>query len=342
MAFCLGRGLFFIMKERQSRFKPYKKKNRYYNSEREKQPGFAFDTLYMVLGSLLHRVRDAFRGAHQWGLHEKPIERSSSLAVTWIGHSTFLIQVGGINFLIDPLFGNASFIFQRLLPPGISLDDLPDIDCVLISHNHRDHMEKSALLRLKEKNSPLIFVPSGLGQWFDCRGFKQVNEFDWWEQREFTPVQDRPVVRCTFLPAQHWSQRALLDKNISLWGSWIIECNGYTIYFAGDTTYSGHFKAIAEEFPHIDLAILPIGPCEPNSVLKHSHMNAQEAGQAFCDLNASHFIPMHWGTFHFGVEPFDLPIKRLSGWWNEHDDELAGKQLHVCKVGQRIKFDNIL
>lgn len=291
----------------------------------------------MLLSSIKYRVRHLFRDVSEWCAHENPVEKSKKLSITWIGHSTFLIQVDNTNILLDPIFGNASLLFKRILPPGILRNNLPHIDYVLISHNHRDHMEKSTLNYLKKRNNPMIFIPSGLGKWFRNRGFKRFNEFMWWEQKEYKIDNSDVSIKCTFLPAFHWSQRAMFDKNTSLWGSWIIECNGYTIFFAGDTTYSEHIKYIAKEFSHIDIALLPIGPCEPNSLLKDAHMDADDAIKAFCDLGAQHFIPMHWGTFHFGAEPFDLSIKRLNILWSENN-KLSKKQLHVFKVGQRINF----
>jgi L-ascorbate metabolism protein UlaG (beta-lactamase superfamily) len=325
------------MKKKLVRVMPHKNSSRFYNDGETQQKGFLLDAFCMFLGSLVYRFRDSFKGS--WVDKNEPIERSKGLAITWIGHSTFLIQVGGVNILTDPVFGNIFWFFSRVLPPGISLSKLPPIDVILISHNHHDHMECESLLELKKNREPQVLVPLGNKSWFcDCN-FKQVTELNWWEQKEVLLSDDHSMnLRITFLPAKHWSQRGIFDKNRSLWGSWMIECNGHTIYFAGDSTYSKHFTLIAQEFPRTDVALLPIGPCEPRSWLKHTHMDSQEAGQAFLDLNAKHFIPMHWGTFHFGAEPFDLPIIRLTTWWQSNTNRLSTKIIHLPKVGQRICF----
>lgn len=316
---------------------PHRNSSRFYNDGETQQKGFVLDAFCMFLGSFVYRFRGAFRNS--WVAKNEPIERSKQLVITWIGHSTFLIQVGGFNILTDPVFGNISWFFPRIFPPGIPFNKLPSIDVVLLSHNHRDHMECASLLALKRSREPHVVVPLGNKAWFCNCNFKQVTELNWWEQKEIVFSDDSSMnLRLTFLPAKHWSQRGIFDKNRSLWGSWMIECNGYTIYFAGDSTYSQHFTLIAQEFSRTDVALLPIGPCEPRSWLKHTHMDAQEAGQAFLDLNAKHFIPMHWGTFNFGAEPFDLPMTRLKTWWDNNTNRLSTKIIHLPKVGQRICF----
>lgn len=275
-----------------------------------------------------------------WLHYEAPMSISDAPRITWLGHATFLIQIGGINILTDPIFGNLSFLFPRILPSTIILDNLPRIDVILISHNHRDHMDRDSLLALKNKHKDVqVLVPWGDKAWFDYRGFTQVTEYMWWEAHGVrSQLMRNSVVNFTFLPAWHWSQRGLFDKNKSLWGSWMIECNGYQIYFAGDTAYSPHFKAIARKFTTIDVALMPIGPCEPRPWMKRSHVDAQEACQAFIDLNAQVFIPMHWGTFAFGEDHFGLPIDRLKDAWSGRS-ELGSKQLHMVKVGQGLELE---
>ena len=116
----------------------------------------------------------------------------------------------------------------------------------------------------------------------------------------------------------------------------MIQVGDHTIYFAGDTAYSPHFKAIADEFPTIDVALLPIGPCEPRDWMRHTHLDAHEAVQAFIDLKACHFIPMHWGTFGFGNDHTQLPIERLAQAWKDREHELSHGKLQVIKAGQPV------
>jgi L-ascorbate metabolism protein UlaG (beta-lactamase superfamily) len=258
--------------------------------------------------------------------------------VTWIGHSTFLIRAGGKAILTDPIFDTLFYIlrFKRLTPPGLALTSLPPIDAVLISHNHPDHMDESAIWALKESHDPLFLVPQGDKAWFDRRGFERVRECTWWETYELSPT-----VRCTFLPAIHWSRRGLFDHNRSLWGGWMIEersSSPRSLYFAGDTAYGTHFKAIAEAYSHIDVALMPIGPAEPYELMRCSHMNPEEAGQAFLDLGAHCMVPMHWGAYNLGVEHPLEPIKRLQSWWKLNSRELQERLLWCMKIGETKLF----
>ncbi len=314
---------------------PHVQNGRFYNYPNEVPEGFLFRSCYIYLKSYINRF---FYHPHtdSWRMKIKPIKRSVKPVITWIGHSTFLIQMNGINILTDPIFGDATSLFPRILQPGITLADLPPIDYVIVSHNHLDHMDEPALLVLKERNPHCYFlVPLGDKAWFDKKEFVNVREYTWWQQDSFTSKHDQ--ISFTFLPAFHWSQRGMFDKNKSLWGSWMIEIGGKKIYFGGDTAYSHHFKQIGHEFGPIDYAIMPIGPCEPHKWMKLSHANARESYQGFKDLNAKHFIPMHWGTFYFGTDSFDMPITLLKKVWQEHlNDGVLPEQLHILKAGQRI------
>ena len=244
-----------------------------------------------------------------------------------------------MNILTDPIFSDLMYIYPRNAKPGISLENLPKIDFILISHNHKDHMEKSSILALRKYN-PVILVPKGNRRWFDKKGFEKVFERDWWQEGSF-PLGDSDLekIKISFLPAIHWSGGGIFDVNRSLWGSWMIECAGLKIYFAGDSAYSKHFKQIGEKFTSIDLALMPIGPNEPRELIKYSHVNAQEAVQAFIDLNANHFIPMHWGTFRFGKDSFLAPIEKLKKHWKEKEEFLKKQNLHILKFGQQLAFD---
>jgi len=317
--------------------RPHSENKRFYNHEGEKLKGFVIPTAYMYLRSLFGGKYRRPRNAADWVAQEKPVSCSLEPRVTWIGHASFLIQVGNLNIITDPVFGNASFLFNRILPPGISVAQLPNIDFVLLSHNHIDHMDAKSLFLLKGHSGITMLVPHGDKAWFDRRGFERARELTWWEQYS-TTSPDGKNVRFTFLPAAHWSQRGFFDKNKSLWGSWMIEYNAHTLYFAGDTAYSNHFKAIGHEFSAITTALMPIGPCEPRSLMQHSHLDAHQAGTAFLELGAQNFIPMHWGTFSFGLDRFDTPIVYMRKWWDGNRDHLGDKRLHVVKAGQPVRF----
>lgn len=333
-----GKTLYSLfMKNIIQRIYPYVKSGRFYNYPNEVPEGFLLRSIYIYLQSFVHRCLQHPQ-AVDWHTYAKVNKRSFHPVITWIGHSTFLIQIAGLNILTDPIFGDATSLFPRILKPGIELSQLPPIDYVLISHNHLDHMDAPALFVLQEQHPQCRYlVPLGDKAWFDQRGFTQVREYTWWQQDSFDLAEDTGI-RFTFLPAFHWSQRGLFDKNRSLWGSWMIEVDGKKIYFAGDTAYSRHFKIIGQEFDRIDCAIMPIGPCEPHKWMKLSHVNAQEAFQGFLDVGATHFIPMHWGTFYFGTDTFDASLKALQTVWHEQakHNVVLQEQLHPMRAGQTI------
>lgn len=317
-----------------SRILPYFFRGRFNNYQNEASEDSLSRSILMYFSSLLVRHKDDKKIINSWYQPSNVINNSIKPRVTWLGHSTFLIQINGKNILTDPVLSNLTFLFKRVLPCGILLGSLPIIDYVIISHNHRDHMDSLSLKGLKKRFPQMhVLVPRGDKQWFDRRGFARVSEYMWWEQFENSEL------KITFLPAFHWSQRGLFDRNKSLWGSWMIEGAGSSIYFAGDTAYADHFKRISYYFPSIDIALMPIGPCEPRMWMKRSHVNAEEAGQAFLDLNAFSFIPMHWGSFYFGVDSFLAPVERLESWWNQNKTDLIGRNLLLSKAGQAQEFD---
>lgn len=322
------------MEKNRQRIYPHIKKGRFYNYPNETPERFLFRSFVIYLKSFINRLF-YHPVVADWRVDMQPLRTSATPAVTWIGHSTFLIQADGINVLTDPIFGDATSLFPRIIDPGLTLSQLPRIDYVLISHNHLDHMDASALTVIRNLNPQCRFlVPLGDKPWFDRRGFLFVEEHTWWQDSFFE--NNGISLRFTFLPAYHWTQRGIFDKNRSLWGSWMLQFPSCKIYFAGDTAYAGHFRQIGREFGPIDCALMPIGPCEPHSWMKYSHVNAFEAFQGFKDLQARHFIPMHWGTFYFGTDTFDMPMQMLQEVWEQKQDEILLEELHILRVGERL------
>ena len=320
---------------------PYYKNGRFANYLGEKQEGL-IRSLFMIFESLLQKTRGMRRLRQSWdasaeGFNPDVQRRSPHPVVTWVGHATFLINVSGFNILTDPIFGNPSTLFRRMTKPGLTLDQLPTIDFILLSHNHRDHMHAATLTALARKNTNMkILVPLGDKAWFDRRGFANVEEYTWWNN--VTVVHDSgQTLQLTFLPAIHWSGRGVFDKNRSLWGSWMIQSSAHNLYFVGDTAYGRHFKEISREFGIIDTVLMPIGPCEPHEDQRLTHVNAEEAGQAFLDLGAHRFIPMHWGVFWFGTDYPLLPIERLQAWWLKNSIALENKIASPLKFGASVE-----
>ncbi|MGZ6251122.1 MAG: MBL fold metallo-hydrolase [Candidatus Chromulinivorax sp.] len=314
------------------RFYPSRKNGRFYLPGDEPD-GWILATIAIFFKNLYTQlVFPIGQEAKKWVTKPKFLQRSQEPHFTWLGHSTFLIQIGGKNILTDPIFGNLSYVFWRLLPFRIKAKDLPPIDYIILSHNHPDHMDTTSLREILTHNPQVkALVPLGDKVWFDEQGFVGTSEHIWWDE-----IIEKDGLKFTFLPAKHWSQRGLFDKNVSLWGSWMIEHDNFRFYFAGDTGFGKHFSLIGELYKSIDVAIMPIGPGEPRSWMRHSHINAEEAGKAFLQLKARWFVPMHWGTFSLGLDRFKEPVQRLKAWWQLHRKQCENKALKLTKVGQLV------
>ena len=221
-------------------------------------------------------------------------------SITYLGHATFWIRLQGKDILTDPVFGTTWPLFSRHVPFPLSPGELPNLQVVLISHSHYDHLDKESLRRLGTR--PLYLTPLGYKDWFsENLPGSSVRELDWFE--EFT----HEGTSFCLLPAQHWTKRTPCDTNRRLWGSWLIEGKGRKIFFSGDSGYFCGFREYGTKFGPLDAAILPIGAYEPRWFMKGHHMNPQEAVRAFLDLRAQVFIPQQWGVFDLTSEPLDLP-----------------------------------
>jgi L-ascorbate metabolism protein UlaG (beta-lactamase superfamily) len=259
--------------------------------------------------------------------------------ITWIGHATFLIQMDGFNILTDPIFGSVKVgpftLTERVMPAGIKFEDLPRIDAVVISHDHSDHTDTTTLMALAKKHQPIVFVPEGNKSLFESMGLKHVVENSWWDESMLTKEGRSLTITC--LPAYHWSCRFSLGSyRKSLWSSWMIGTQDTHIYFAGDTAYGKHFKEVAAKFPSIDIALMPIAPTCESGENKHKlyHVDALEAVDAFIDLNAKCFVPMHYGTFFLGTDTLIHPINRLHAYWQEKLAEGTDKKLLMARCGE--------
>lgn len=225
--------------------------------------------------------------------------------ITWIGHSTFLIQYGGLNIITDPVWAMRMGFQRRLGMPGIPLDDMPDIDLILISHSHYDHMHIASIRRLYGRHTELI-VPVGLRRRLARKGFRRIHELTWWEDLTFKGM------KISFVPSQHWTRRTLFDTNTSHWGGFILEAGEGmpSIYFAGDSGYFRGFTEIGQRF-NIDIALMPIGAYDPEWFMTSQHTTPEEALQAFVDVRGKLMIPMHYGTFKLADDTAREALDRL-------------------------------
>ena len=263
-------------------------------------------------------------------------------AVTWIGHSTVLAQLGGLTLLTDPIFSQRASPLgfagpSRHQPPGIALDALPHIDIVLASHNHYDHLDDASVRALAQQTggSPLFVVPLGLKRWLADRGVAHAVELDWWDAHRVGQVE------VTLLPAQHWSGRGLGDRMKTLWGGFAVVAPDCHLLYAGDTGYSRDFADIRDRFAArqttaagggFDIALLPIGAYEPRWFMADQHVNVAEAVKIHRDLGAKRTLGVHWGTFSLTDEALDAPPKALAAL--RAAEGIADDELFVMAIGE--------
>jgi N-acyl-phosphatidylethanolamine-hydrolysing phospholipase D len=243
--------------------------------------------------------------------------RHSVPTVTWIGHSTVLVQMDGVTFLTDPIWSERASPFsfagpKRYVPPGVAFDALPPIDFAVVSHAHYDHADVPTLVRLARAGTRIV-VPLKLGGVLREAGVEPIDELDWWEHRTF----GRVTVNC--VPAQHWSARSLTDRNETLWSGWAVVGPTRRFYFAGDTGYFAGFVEIGERLGPFDMAALPIGAYEPAAMMRPHHLNPEEAVQAGIDAQARRMLGVHYGTFDLTDEPLDEPPRRFHAAANRTD-----------------------
>ena len=234
----------------------------------------------------------------------------ASAAITFIGHSTFLIQTAAGNIITDPVYSRYAGPFGRLGPrrvrePAVRFDDLPPISTILLSHCHYDHCDLPTLRRLVTRDNPLIVTALGNGDLLERVGATRVEELDWWETERTSPFS------VTATPARHFSARVPWDKNKRLWCGFTFSAGPRRIYFAGDTAYAGFFSEIPRRIGAIDLALIPIGAYEPRWFMHVVHMNPAESVRVHGEIAARSSIAMHFGTFQLTTEGIDEPIVQL-------------------------------
>ncbi|WP_324671713.1 MBL fold metallo-hydrolase [Hymenobacter sp. GOD-10R] len=255
--------------------------------------------------------------------------------LVWLGHACFLLRVGGRTLLFDPVLFDSNFLRHRH-PLPCRPEDIRNIDYLVLSHGHRDHLDERSIKLLARQNpqmqalTPLRMAPL-------LRGMARqlpVQEAGWWQQYDLGPHAPFEI---TYLPASHWHRRGLNDLNRVLWGSFMIRTADKLIYFAGDTSYTPHFEQIEEQFGPIDIAIMPIGAYKPSFMMHLSHMDPHEAAKAANVLRAGHVVPMHYGTFDLSDEPASEPLRTLEEV--AHGGMLRG-DLHAPAVGEVMHWPN--
>ena len=240
--------------------------------------------------------------------HRPMLAAQDQMGVTFIGHSSFFLQIGGANVVIDPIFTPWLFVLKRLRRPGLRIQELPPLDAVLVTHAHFDHLHRPSLRaiarasRIKTGRRPLLIVPSNCADLVCDLGFERVIELSWWEEFQLG------ATRITATPAKHWGARVIRDMHRG-YGGYVLDDGRHSIYHSGYTAYFGGFAEIGERL-HPKVALLPIGAYYPDS-FRAVHTSPEDALRGFVDMGAQQMIPMHFGTFKLSQEPMDEPVKRL-------------------------------
>jgi len=253
--------------------------------------------------------------------------------VTFINHSTVLLQFDGLNVLTDPIFDQRVSPFQfagpkRNQPPGVPFNDLPAIDVLLLSHNHWDHLEIGTVKRICARYQPMVFCPLGVKAFLEQHGCRKVIEMDWQQTARINPTT---TLHC--VPAQHFTGRGTFDRSGTLWAGYVLDSQAVgKLYFAGDSGYGPHFQAIGNQFGPLRLALIPIGAYKPNWFMSPVHCSPQEAVQIHQDVNSQQSVAIHFGTFPLAddgeTEPVDDLARALA------DRNIPASQFRALKNGE--------
>jgi L-ascorbate metabolism protein UlaG (beta-lactamase superfamily) len=265
-----------------------------------------------VLRWMLQRKPGAWKENKEIPFGAKPASTSEELRITYVNHSTFLIQVGGINILTDPVWSERTSPFQfagprRMRPPGIKLEDLPKIDVVLLSHNHYDHLDLPILGKIFNTHQPKIITPLGVRAFLEQNSISGHGDMDWWDEMELTDF-----LKIQAVPAQHFSGRGIFDRDATLWCGYVIKRESGNIYFVGDTGYNERtFKEIGERCSPIHVALVPIGAYKPQWFMSPIHCSPEEAVKIHLDVKANVSIADHYGTFPLADDGEEDPRDEL-------------------------------
>jgi N-acyl-phosphatidylethanolamine-hydrolysing phospholipase D len=271
-----------------------------------------------------------------------PRASPDQLTITWVGHTSFLIQIAGLNVLIDPIWSDRASPVQfagprRWVPAAVEFDRLPPIDVIVLSHDHYDHLDAGTVSRIARRYPAAAwYAPLGVGTLLRQRGAREVVERDWWQEGAIGSL------RLTCVPAQHFSGRTLGKRNKTLWCGWTLRSAHQSLLFAGDTALHPEFGAITERCGPFDMAILPIGAYDPRWFMGSVHMNPDDCMKAFMQISEAQcgrrlvMTASHWGTFKLTDEPMDEPPEKMRERWRESGRD--SNDLWILRHGETRAF----
>jgi L-ascorbate metabolism protein UlaG (beta-lactamase superfamily) len=273
-------------------------------------------------------------------------ENRRDVTVTWMGHSTALWQIAGLNILTDPQFSEraspVSFVGpKREVPLPAQLHELPRMDVVLVSHNHYDHLDLPTVQALAAQpgGPPLFVVPLGIDLWLKEQGITNSRALDWWDRIEL-PAPNGPV-SVHLVPVQHWTSRTPWDRNQVLWGGFVVQGRvagrPYSMFYSGDTGYSKDFEDIGARFGGFDFSQIAVGCYRPRWFMKMQHIDEDEAVRIHLDVKSRRSIGVHWGTFRLCDDPVEAPLEGLPKAREEHG--VAADAFTLPAMGQTLVLE---
>lgn len=285
----------------------------HFNGKRFKNPsGRSAKGFKDVFKYMLKRDKDRWTKIQSPHYRMEPIVKAdiNQIQYTFINHSTFLLQINGVTILTDPIFSKYCSPLplppmRRYRPPGVSLDLLPKIDIVLVSHNHYDHMDRESIMEIEKKWNPRFITSLGNKDTLENMGATSVTELDWWQSLEVEGIN------ITSTPANHFSSRGTFDRNTSLWCGFVLAYANKKVYFLGDSGYSDVFKEIGERLGPMDLSLIPVGAYMPRWFMSPIHISPEESVQVHLDVRSKKSVAMHFGTFALADDNPERAIEDL-------------------------------
>jgi L-ascorbate metabolism protein UlaG (beta-lactamase superfamily) len=311
---------------------PMDHKNRYVNLNEASEKGFKHVFAWKMKGNEF-KVDKKKQYTNVEVVKNDEFIQDKSDGFTWLGHATFFFTLDGKKIIVDPVLQKVGPL-KRHTPLPCDANELKGIDLILLSHNHRDHLDKKSFkLICKQNPKAIIYTGLEIGGLLKKWGLKNdIVEAGWYQK--YPPIDQLQI---TYLPSKHWNRRGLTDLNEMLWGSFMIESSKHTLYFGADSGIDHHFTQIGALFPRIDYAFIGIGAYEPNWFMRPSHTNPKEALEAFQMLNAKKMVPMHYGTFDLSDEPLNAPKETLMDLLEKSDKE----KVLFLKIGEKLLISEL-